>query len=963
MDDRLELTLFGSPEVRHRGQAVTGFRSSKAQALLYYLAVTARPHTRSSLAGLLWGDQPDDAARTSLSKCLSNLRELVGEAVLIGRQSVAFNRDYPYRLDTERVAGSRDAPSTPEAIAELKAALALCRGDFLEGFYVRDAPDFEHWLLVQRAHFREAVVRGLVTLADFAEQQGDLPQAIAHTRQLLALEPWREEAHRQLITRLAHGGQRAAALAQYEICRRILDEELGVEPDAETLAVVAAIRTSPPDKVTKWQGDHAKLAQEHLPARSLPSPVMPALPTPPTPLIGRERERAELSELIANPQCRLITITGPGGIGKTRLALAAAADQSGKFRHGAVFVPLAGVSMAQFLPQAILNALEIPAQGECSPRQQVRRVLAAQEHLLVLDNYEHLLPAFELLVELLHYAPRTTFLVTSRERLALQAEQLFDLTGLDYPQQRPLPSGVNPLQALTTYPAFQLFSQRVRQTQPRFTPNEEEIAAIVRICAITEGMPLALELAAAAAREQSCVLLAAAMEQSQARLAAQFRDLPERHRSIGAVFEHSWRLLSATEQAAFSALSVFRGGFEAEAAEVVASAPPTILTALVDKSLLRCNPSGRYEMHELVRQYASEQLETSAQSAKVHACYTHYFARFSAEASAGMNGPHQIEFMVRVEHELDNLRAVLKWLIQSTPEVGVRMALDLYWLWQSRNYLQEGCDWLAAALVQPGSVAPRLQAEAYGIAGFLTISMNKIEAAEELFAQAWAFYRTADTTDRTLAEGLATSLCNLGLGPLFRGNYAQALHYFQQGLAVALQAGAQWSASSALFNAGDAQYLQGRFAEAGHSYKESLSFCDAVGNLRSHGRRLVRLGHVACAQGDLGQAIALFAKALTMATECQDRPGSGLALVGMSRTAAATGHYRRATSLIAVIEELATLSPVVRNWPLERKESEAVLAIVRAQLDEAAFAAAWAAGHAMSLEEAVSFALADPELT
>jgi DNA-binding SARP family transcriptional activator len=242
MDDELALTLFGSPDVRLHGLPVTGFRSSKAQALLYYLAVTARPHTRATLAGLLWGDQPDPAARASLSKCLSNLHDLVGEAVLIERQTIAFNRNCPYHLDTERFAAGVDVPPTPETLQPLHAALALYRGDFLEGFYVRDAPDFEQWVLVQRAHYRETIVQGIHALATFADQHGDLPHAIIYTRRLLALEPWREEAHRQLMLLLARSGQRAAALAQFEICRNILDAELAVEPDAETLAVVNAIR-------------------------------------------------------------------------------------------------------------------------------------------------------------------------------------------------------------------------------------------------------------------------------------------------------------------------------------------------------------------------------------------------------------------------------------------------------------------------------------------------------------------------------------------------------------------------------------------------------------------------------------------------------------------------------------------------------------------------------------------------
>ena len=227
MPDALELTLFGSPQIRRHGQVVTGYRSSKAQALLYFLAVTGRSHSRPSLATLLWGDQPEAAARTSLSKCLSNLYDLLGDALLIERHSVAFNRRLPYDLDTEHFLAQVGAPITAASVLAAQEALSLYRGDFLEGFYVRDAPDFEQWQLGQRAQFRESAVQGLHGLAQFWTGQGDLPAAIQHTRRLLALEAWREEAHRQLMRLLAQSGQRAAALAQFESCRRILEEELG----------------------------------------------------------------------------------------------------------------------------------------------------------------------------------------------------------------------------------------------------------------------------------------------------------------------------------------------------------------------------------------------------------------------------------------------------------------------------------------------------------------------------------------------------------------------------------------------------------------------------------------------------------------------------------------------------------------------------------------------------------------
>ncbi len=396
MADLLELTLFGIPEVRINGDLVTGFRTSKACALLYYLAVTARPHTRPRLAGLLWGDQPEVAARASLSKCLSNLREVLGDAVLIERQRIALNCAHPYQVDTERFeAGVRLAPS-PETADALQATLALYRGDFLEGFYVRDAPDFEQWLLVQRAHYREAMVQGLHALATYADQQGDLAGAIAYTRRLLALEPWREEAHRQLMRLLARSGQRAAALAQYEICRQVLAAELAVEPDAETVAVLEVIRGGNFDQATRWRGGKVNGMPEYSVTLSSPHPLIDWSEAPDVSQFqGRQRELSQLHQWLVEDRCRLVAVLGMGGQGKTVLATQAATQAESAF-DCIIWRSLRNApSLTELLGQCIQVAsqhevLELPPGLE----QRINLFLkyfGQRRCLLVLDNFETVL--------------------------------------------------------------------------------------------------------------------------------------------------------------------------------------------------------------------------------------------------------------------------------------------------------------------------------------------------------------------------------------------------------------------------------------------------------------------------------------------------------------------------------------------------------------------------------------------
>jgi DNA-binding SARP family transcriptional activator len=450
MPDQSQLTLFGSPEVRRHGQIVTGFRTSKAQALLYYIAVTGRPHTRATLAGLLWGDQPEDAARASLSKCLSNLRDLLGDAVLIERQTVALNHDHPYDLDTERFAAAVSQPPTVATSQALQAALALYRGDLLEGFYVREAPDFEQWLLVQRAHYREMAVNGLQMLAHFYVQQGELPQAIVHTRRLLALEPWREEAHRQLMTLLARSGQRAAALAQFEACRRMMAEELAVEPDAETVDLYNQISmgkfstpilpgesntaspTLHPQSVDdKHAAGHGLASQNPLAKRETEVDWGEAPDV--SQFHGRQSELAQLHKWLVDDRCRVVAVLGIGGVGKTALTTKIATQVESAFAC-VIWRSLRNAPpVEEFLGQC-LQAIshheiqELPASvDKCITL--LMGYLQRRRCLLVLDNFETVLqseqvgtyrPGYEgygqLLQRIGERRHQSCLLLTSREK-------------------------------------------------------------------------------------------------------------------------------------------------------------------------------------------------------------------------------------------------------------------------------------------------------------------------------------------------------------------------------------------------------------------------------------------------------------------------------------------------------------------------------------------------------------------
>jgi DNA-binding SARP family transcriptional activator len=375
MTAELQLSLLGKLQISRDGAPVTGFVSAKAQALLVYLAVTARPHDRQALAALLWGDMPQTEARANLRSALSNLRKLLEPYLLISRDEAAFNQASSYWLDVAAFEAALVQPTSPvqgepvplswEVHSQaLRQAIELYQGDFLEGFAVREALAFEEWLLSRRERLRQLAVQALHTLALEHTARGEYAAGIDYTTRLLALEPWREEAHRQLMILLARSDQRSAALAQYELCCRILAAELGVEPLPETTTLYERLKA-------------AGAARPH------------NLPPQATPFVGRQAERAHIDGQLEQPTCRLLTLVGSGGIGKTRLALQTAAGKLTAFQDGVFFIPLAGVNAAELLVSSIAEALQLPIYGAEDPKAQLLNYLRPKEMLLVLDNFEH----------------------------------------------------------------------------------------------------------------------------------------------------------------------------------------------------------------------------------------------------------------------------------------------------------------------------------------------------------------------------------------------------------------------------------------------------------------------------------------------------------------------------------------------------------------------------------------------
>jgi predicted ATPase/DNA-binding SARP family transcriptional activator len=1002
---RLRLSLLGALQLTLDGQPVSGFAYNKARALLAYLAVEAdRPHHRDTLVGLLWPELPATAARTNLRQALANLREAIGDAgatppfLLITRDSIQFNPDSDYELDLDAFVAllaacenhtHRHLERCRSCAARMEQAITLYRGDFLAGFSVGDSAPFEEWQLRQRERLHRQALDTLAHLADYYEQRGDSEAARHHAQRQVELEPWREEAHRQLMRLLARGHQRTAALAQYETCRRILARDLGVEPEAETTALYERIRDT-----TNAELSTRRDASQH----------MQNFPAQTTRLIGRETELSELGALLENPACRLITIVGPGGIGKTRLALAAAAEQADVFRHGAAFVPLAAISLAELLVPTILSALSVGLQGQEEPRDQLLDYLRGKELLLVLDNVEQLLAPHQdehagfadLLVAILVHAPGITLLVTSRERLGLAGEWLFDISGLSYPLGESV-------EAIESYTAVQLFVQRATQVRRQFALVEGEAPAVARICRKVEGLPLAIELAAAALRTRTCEAIADAIERNLSTLTTGLRAVPERQRSMAATFEHSWYLLSDAEQQVFAQLSAFRGGFDEDAAAQVAQATPELLAALLDKSLLRWDGAARYDMHELVRQYAREKLEQVGEADRTYARHATYYLALAEMAAAALHGSQQATWLERLEQEPDNLNAALDWFGEREyAEQSWRLAAALYPFWEMRGYQAEAHTRFTKLLTRAeadGTAGARTAAWANLLtsAGLLAVDRGEIAKARSLFVESLAIYRERGDT-----HGSAEAVFGLAQVDVLKGDYPQAASRFEESLALFRAAGDRRGCALALKGIGRMARDQGDFQRADRCFAEGLALLEQVGDRRGRTTLLIAIAEAARLQADYARAAALYDKclaefralgdtflialvllnagyvhlnqgdparadgyfleSLTLWRELGLPPWAIVGcLVGLGGVAAARQQPERAAHLFGAAIQDNTLSSVME--PADQADTECCIAAARAQLDEAIFAAAWAEGQVMTSEQAIAYALQGSEVT
>lgn len=936
----LHLAFLGQPEIRLDGDLLVARAPAKGVALLAYLAVTGQSCSRESLAGLLWGETPDAAARASLRVTLNRLPAELRPFLTLTPHAIALDVSW-VTVDVHALETAVSAPPTA-----WQTAVSLYRGDFLEGLTLTDAPAFEEWALLERERLRLLVIDLLHRLSVDARQRQAYAEGIVYARRSLALDNWREEAHRLLMHLLALDGQRSDALAQFESCRRLLAENLAVQPAPETLALYEAIKTN-------------TLSPPPLPSLSTasPLPIPHNLPASAAAFVGREVELGQLASLLAQPDGRLITILGPGGAGKTRLALEAATRRlaDARFPDGLFFVPLADHPPETAVAPLIAEAVGLKLNSATQPEEQLRRHLRPCRLLLLLDNFEHLLPQAGLVADLLAAAPGLRVIVTSRERLALYEEWLVEIGGLEWP--------ATAVADWANYDAPQLFIQRARRVYLRFDSAAER-EAILHICQLVGGLPLALELAAAWVRTVPCRDIAQMIVTNLGALRSEWRNAPERQRSLQAAFNYSWALLPEAEQTMLARLAVFRGGFAAEAMRAITeeiktnragrgdlrenAAPATslpsllrYLSALVDKSLVQRQPDGRYQLHEAIRLSAQEKAGPE-EWAQARAAHGRYYAALLAE-QGGKSGGAEAEAAFRVMAlELENGRFAWQWVLVTWPESSPLLnqllpPLSLFYLRRGRSL--EAVAWLGEALETVAGAEPmaaRLQhqyakheeglgrfvqaqerllaclptlaaagltayaADAWEILGRTQRHLGDLVAAEASFRHSLAQHRL---TGRP--SSIAGVLNSLGVLAKNDGRYAEAAAYYGESLTIFRQQGDQAGVAVCLINLGNIANVQGDYEQARLCYQESYELAAAAEHRPNMAINLLNLGSVARVTGDLAAAGQHYRDSLALGREM----GRGLivatALDGLGQTLLQAGDLAEARAVLRVALETA----------------------------------------------------------
>jgi len=933
MKPRFELTLLGTFQLTVDGEPVSGLTSEKIQALVAYVAVEQeRVHSREFLAELLWPDRPAGVARQNLRQALLRLQRALptttAPLLQISRQTIHLHETPTIQVDLMAFLESlaevhrhqhknNVVSNCPHCCQLLATAVKHYQGDFLDGLFC-DSPAFDEWALLKREWLRREMLQALNTLVQHHEAAQRWTDAYHFAWRSVEIDPLREVAHQQVMQALAQSGQRKAALDQYATLCRLLHDELGAKPATTTTALFETIRDH-----SFAAGDVPSVGTQTAGVGTQTAGVKPTIPyNPPvqhTSFVGRRQELRQITERLSHPECHLLTLVGPGGVGKSRLALEAANRQlqthADAYPDGIHFIPLATVEDDEQLLNVLAAVWDFPFPDDLFVKAERQAALVqhvqTKQALLLLDNYEQLTDFTDLIVALLTAAPHLQLLVTSRVPLHLHAEWLLDIGGLSYPTAADLtaaPWAASPMpwtsepRSPVAFEAVQLFISAAQRVLPDFTLTDQVSPAVARLCFLTEGLPLALELAAAQVRNVPLVTLVEAVQQNLDALATTMRDVPLRHRSLRAVFNHSWTLLTPALQQVFRRLAVFRGSFTAEAAQRVTGCTPALFGALVTNAFVREVPEhsvsphyllpergARYLLHEVLRRYAIEQLQQEeADERQTRCAHSRYYLAQVAELQPLLGGDDTRQGIALLQEALDNVRAGWQWAAATCAVDSLQPCISpLLRFFVLTGQTEEGryfadsalrgvTAWLAATPDKRSPTqlrAQRLQADLHAMRARLFYRQARYAAGIDDAAMSFRMAADSGAQQTAALAALYWGICLLNLG-----NYAET----EAKLTVALthaQAGAfRKIESDALRALGILADQQQEWATARRYYEASLAISRENDDLRGTSASLGNVGNICRQQGDFAAARQFLAQSLALHRQIGDRSSEGRTL-------------------------------------------------------------------------------------
>ncbi|HET7271428.1 MAG TPA: BTAD domain-containing putative transcriptional regulator, partial [Rubrobacter sp.] len=925
------------------------WRLRKAAALMKLLALAPGHHLhREQAMDLLWPDSSKKAASNNLRQTLHATRRALdmaaGSRYLTSEdESLVLCPDGQLWVDVEAFEEAAAIARHSRDPAAYGAALDLYVGELLPGDL------YEEWAESRRQDLRRTYLDLLVELAGLHEEFGDCGPAIEALRGVLAVEPVNEQAHVGLMRLYALSARRAEALAQYKRLEEVLSRELGAEPRVTSRHLYEEIAAG------------TFLPQQHPPPdfpRGKPTDASKHnLPAPRTSFVGRKRDILEVKRSLA--MTRLLTLTGAGGSGKTRLALEVARDLVGAYPSGVWLAELAPLSEGNLVPQVVARALKVREQPGRPLTGTLTEALGEKKLLLLLDNCEHLAdPVAHLLDNLLDSCPRLRVMVTSREALSVAGETVWRVPSLSVPEADHLPTA----RVLTRYDAVRLFLDRTRQRLPDFSLTPDNTEAVAEICRKLEGIPLAIELATARVGALSVRQISERLRDPLSFLSTGRRTAVPRQRTLRGTLDWSYELLSAPEQTLFGRLSVFAGSASLGAVETVGSGDGieegdvlNLLSRLVDKSLVMAEVIEldrlRYRMLQPIRQYACEKLEESGEAKIVRCRHAEFFLALAKRAEPELLAGRQEEWLERLEREHGNFRAALGWSFsQGEADLGLRLGTALWRLWDLHGHLSEGRRWLERGISASGRTRTSTNARALNGAGWIALWQGDYEAAKMLVEQSLALYRELEDTD-----GIAFSLANLGLvsilgqinlesvpaiseeaielRPKVRNPRTVAYMLVCEGLVLVSQVDAE--GNYMIHDANTAAKFRALLGQSLVQFRK-------IKEMRGVGICLTALGFAELILGDYGRATALLRELLHLSRKLDDKMSTQYALFGLAGVAAFQGHSVHATRLWAAADAVREATGV-HLPPLTHAliGYERSVAAVRAELGEEAFEEAW----------------------